>query len=285
LHTFAAGDGENPQSTLALGNGVIYGTTPLGGAGAGTVFSIATSGANFTVIRSLPVNGATAIGSFLDGLLLSGNTLFGTASLGGTNSTGSIFSLSTNGGGFTVLHNFNTNGFEANFDGSQPQGGLILIGDTLYGTASEGGFHGNGTIYSINTNGSWFSTLYAFTGLRAATNLGGAHPRTGVVSGGPYLYGTAYFGGGNANGTVFSLAVAPTITNLNLAAPNAVLNGINGLDGHTYTVLTSTNITLPLAQWNPVSTNILDGGGAFSITVTNGVDSTAAQQFYILQAQ
>lgn len=285
LHTFSGGDGEYPQSTLVISDGILYGTTPFGGAGAGTVFSIGTNGANFTVIRSLPLNGTTEAGAYLDGLLLSGDTLYGTTSVGGTNRTGSIFSLGTDGSAFTVLHNFNTNGIGANFDGVNPQGGLVLIGDTLYGTANEGGLNGNGTIFSINTNGSGFSTLYAFTGLHAATNLDGAHPRTGVVPGGAYFYGTAYFGGGNANGTIFGLAMTPTITNLNLAGPNAVLNGINGLDGHAYTVFTSTNITLPLAQWNPVSTNSLAGGGAFAITATNAVDSTAAQQFYILQAQ
>jgi uncharacterized repeat protein (TIGR03803 family) len=286
LHTFKTLDGKNPQSSLAVADGVVYGRTPIGGTnGSGTVFSIATNGANFKVIHTFVANGVTQVGPYLSGLLLSGGTLFGTDSVGGTNATGSIFSLNTNGSDFTVIYNFSANGTGTNLDGVNPEGALMLSGDTLYGTASLGGAHNDGTVFSVNTNGSQFSTLYTFTKLQAATNVDGAHPRTGLVLGGASLFGTAYFGGGHANGTVFSLAVEPTITSLTLAGTNAVINAINGLAGRAYTVLSSTNISLPLNQWNSVATNTLAGGGSFSITATNAVDNASAAQFYILQMQ
>lgn len=286
LHTFQALEGENPQSSLVIAGGTIYGRTPLGGVnGSGTVYSIATTGSNFKVIHPFAANGVTQTGPYLSGLLLSGSSLFGTDSVGGTNATGSIFSLNTNGSGFSVVYNFSTNGMGTNFDGVNPEGALMLSGDTLYGTASLGGVYHDGTVFSVNTNGSAFSTLYAFTKLQAATNMDGAHPRTGLALGGVSLYGAAYFGGANANGTVFSLTLEPTITNLTLTGTNAVLNAINGLAGHTYAVLSSTNISLPLNQWNSVATNVLTGSGPFTIAATNAVDSAAAAQFYILQAQ
>jgi uncharacterized repeat protein (TIGR03803 family) len=40
----------------------------------------------------------------MSGLLLSGNTLCGTALGGGTNNSGTMFSLNIDGSGFTVLH-------------------------------------------------------------------------------------------------------------------------------------------------------------------------------------
>ena len=71
------------------------------------------------------------------GLILSGNTLYGTASNGGSSGNGTVFAVNTDGTGFTTLHSF-TDGN----DGANPGAGLILSGNTLYGTASEGGSFG-----------------------------------------------------------------------------------------------------------------------------------------------
>ena len=63
-------------------------------------------------------------------LILSGNILYGTAGIGGTNGNGSIFALNTNGTSFTNFHSFSaraTNGLghATNSDGTGPTGGLI----------------------------------------------------------------------------------------------------------------------------------------------------------------
>ena len=49
---------------------------------------------------------------------------------GGTSNVGSVFALNTNGTDFTNLYSF-TGGA----DGANPQAGLTLSGNTLYGTA------------------------------------------------------------------------------------------------------------------------------------------------------
>jgi uncharacterized repeat protein (TIGR03803 family) len=80
-------------------------------------------------------------------LVLSGNTLYGTAS-GGGGFEGTVFAVNTDGTGFTVVHNF-TGGS----DGDTPIGGLFLSGDTLYGMAQYDGNPGpagNGTVFSIS---------------------------------------------------------------------------------------------------------------------------------------
>src|SRR5579864_2684735 len=74
-----------------------------------------------------------------------------------------------------VLHTFsagtNSPGFLTNWDGSRPISDMVLCGNTLYGTAALGGVHGQGTIFSMNTNGSGFTILHAFTGTNDGAGL------------------------------------------------------------------------------------------------------------------
>ena len=69
------------------------------------------------------------------GLILSGNTLYGTAVYGGSSGDGTVFAVNTDGTGFTTLHNFTATVYGQR-DGAFPYAGLILSGNTLYGTAS-----------------------------------------------------------------------------------------------------------------------------------------------------
>jgi len=60
-------------------------------------------------------------------LVLSGGTLYGTAPLGGSNGLGTIFSMNTDGTGFTVLHTFT-----GTTDGATPNQHLTLSWGSLY---------------------------------------------------------------------------------------------------------------------------------------------------------
>ena len=54
---------------------------------------------------------------------------------------------------FPKLHRFTALGtypFTTNSDGANPVAGLILSGNTLYGTASQGGSSGRGTVFSLS---------------------------------------------------------------------------------------------------------------------------------------
>ena len=77
----------------------------------------------------------------------------------------------------------------------------------------------------------------------------------------------------------------PGIASFSLSPALLVFNGTNGLSGRTYYLLASTNLALPLSQWTPVATNVLNTNGNFTTTVANPGPSGAAQQFYILQLQ
>jgi uncharacterized repeat protein (TIGR03803 family) len=97
--------------------------------------------------------------------VLSGSTLYGTAVLGGVWGRGTVFKVNTDGTGFVALHGFSTipDLHPNNTDGAEPYAALVLVSNTLYGTASTGGTGANGTLFSVNAEGSNFQTLYSFT--------------------------------------------------------------------------------------------------------------------------
>jgi hypothetical protein len=77
----------------------------------------------------------------------------------------------------------------------------------------------------------------------------------------------------------------PGIVGINLLGNNLAFSATNGQVGGNYSVLMSTNLALPLSQWTPLTTQCLEAGGNFTITVPNACDSTAPQRFYLLQLQ
>jgi uncharacterized repeat protein (TIGR03803 family) len=128
------------------------------------------------------------------GLVLSGNTLFGTTTDGGANGFGTVFQVNTNGSDFSTLYSF-TNGT----DGAAPMAPLLVADGMLYGTASAGGSSNYGTVFMLSTGGSNFSTLYTFT-----NGEDGARPAAGLLLGGGTLYGTTTgTSSGSSYGTLF----------------------------------------------------------------------------------
>src|SRR5690349_15952368 len=80
---------------------------------------------------------------------------------------------------FTTLYSFTAlDSTGTNCDGAVPAAGLVLAGDTLFGTAYIGGDFGFGTVFSLNTNGSNFTTWFSFTGASD-----GASPGSLILSG------------------------------------------------------------------------------------------------------
>lgn len=145
LHNFGNfGDGADPTANLIAVKGVLYGTTEDESVnyGAGTVFSITTSGKE-RVIYSFD---AQADGTYPVGALIAVNGAFyGTTREGGTNNLGTVFSVDSTGHE-RVLHNFSNSS-----DGQNPLAGLTNVNGTLYGTVSKGGgnYRDVGTIFKI----------------------------------------------------------------------------------------------------------------------------------------
>ena len=214
-------DGAGPYAGLLLSGSTLYGTAEQGGSnGNGTVFSIGTNGTGFTVLSSFSpgktnANGdwTNAYGAFPDGtLVLAGNFLFGTANGGGVSGNGSVYTVSTAGSKFTNLYSFKTGD-----DGANPIGGVVLSGPTLYGTAAAGGNWGDGTAFSINTNGTGFANFYIFD------SADGLDPQGGLALAGNTLFGTTFAGGSFSNGLIYKANTNGTaftvLTNFHAADP------------------------------------------------------------------
>ena len=264
VHTNSAGiytngDGAFPWGTLILSGNILYGTAQNGGTnGNGTLFAINTDGSGFTNLYTFSAGTVNDVGNATNGdgaypssgVILSGTTLYGTARLGGTGGNGTIFAFDTQGTGFKTLYSFSegviTNfqnfvNYVVNGDGANP-GALTLSGNTLYGTAMNGGTNGNGTVFAINASGTNFVDLYAFSASAShfagfIANSDGADPVGGLFLSGSTLYGTAEQGGTNHSGTVFSVTlaqpstVAPQLTIIPSPPNNVILawptNGIS----------------------------------------------------------
>lgn len=215
LHRFTASEGGVVKAGLMLSGDTLYGTTSgYSGANAGTVFSINTDGSSFKTLHVFTgdIDGGRSHG----GLVLSGNTLFGTLSSGGISNNGAIFAINTDGSGFKVLHRFTATLYIptpppwTNADGANPNAGLILSWNTLYGTAYNGGANGSGTVFALNTDGTGFRTLHSFgpwvaNGFTLSTNNDGAWPSSSLVILGNTLYGATSQLGPLAGATLFSV--------------------------------------------------------------------------------
>jgi hypothetical protein len=94
-----------------------------------------------------------------------------------------------------------------------------------------------------------------------------------------------YIGGANQQ---FNLrltfpAPSPMILTARIAGSNFAWSGTGGIPGAFFNVLTTTNLTLPISQWQTIATNGFDANGNFS--VTNSVAPGAPQIFYLLKLQ
>jgi uncharacterized repeat protein (TIGR03803 family) len=320
LHTFTAvsganatnRDGANPGAGLIISANTLYGTAENGGTGGnGAVFALNTDGSGFTNLHSFtavnPITGTNRDGANpAAGMILSGNTLFGVAPYGGRSANGTVFALNTNGSAFTNLHDFPAffGSAYTNAEGANPLGDLILSGSTLYGTTEFGGTNGNGSVFALNTNGSAFRDLYSFTALDAATsttNSDGANPRAGLSLSGNALTGVAQFGGPAGNGTLFTLntngssfsilhgfTANPSYTNSDGIWPSglmfagATLYGTAEYGGATGS---GTVFSLALGATNPMPPPLLvpvgyspTNGFQFLITNVDGTPIAASQQ-------
>ena len=214
LYRFLGGsDGEDPRAGIILGrNGYLYGVTSAGSGNYGTVFRINTNG-NATSFLSLHQftnsggDGATPLGSLVEGSGTDSNNFYGTAYGGGTNGYGTVFKVNSNGTSFVTLHQFS-----GTADGAYPAAALVQSYDgNYYGTTTEGGPNGNGAVFRMTPAGT-LTTLYSFTG-----GADGGRPDYGEQVSGKgttlgsfdgYLYGATSAGGSLGHGTVYKVSLA-----------------------------------------------------------------------------
>ena len=268
LHDFTnINDGEFPYAGVILSGDTLYGTTENGGPTGrnGTIFSVKTNGTGFTVVYDFSgdVDGANPVAP----LLLSSGVLYGTTQQGGCNGKGTVFAVNTDGTGYTNLYCFNVG-----IDGANPVAGLVLSGNTLYGTAGYGSGSGSplGTVFKVNMDSTGFSTIHRFT----AVGDDGGNPLAALIISGGTLYGTTDAGGLYGNGTVFKVNTDSSGYQTLYNFPNPYQGyqptGVLTLSGDTLYSTTQEGLSPSHGMIFQLNTN----GGGFTVLhiFTNGVD-------------
>jgi uncharacterized repeat protein (TIGR03803 family) len=194
LHSFTTTDGNGSGTgiesfVLQGSDNVLYGVTG-GNPGIptyGTVFKVNSDGNLYTVMHSF-TNGD----GIPDNLMQANDgALYGYAGSGNE-----IFKINTDGTGYMIFHALNSS--------TEGSGVNVLVQGSdgaLYGTAGSGGANGHGTVFKLDTNGT-FTVLHSFpngTGDASAPTAGLVQASNGA------LYGTTFNGGSNSVGAVFTL--------------------------------------------------------------------------------
>ncbi len=187
--------GASPSGGLCPAtDGRLYGLAAEGGAfGTGLIFSYDPT-AN-TVTKKKDIQSATDGGSALGRMTqASDGKLYGMMTIGGDYNSGTLFSFDPATSAYTKLHDFDY------INGASPYGTLTEGSDgKLYGLTSMGGTYGVGVIFSYDPALSIFSNVYEFDFVNGGYPLG-----TLLKLADGKLYGTAYIGGTNGIGVLFS---------------------------------------------------------------------------------
>jgi uncharacterized repeat protein (TIGR03803 family) len=228
LYSFTGGpDGANPYAGLILAkDGYLYGTTYAGGSnGAGTVFKISTKGA-LTGLYSFTGadDGANPCDALVQG---SDGYFYGTTYNGGTNNSGTVFKINSNGA-ITRLYSFTG---MVN-DGANPYAGMVQGGDGYFYGATVWGYYGHGSIFRISATGD-YASLHSF-------NQGVGNPRGGLVLGDDgSFYGTISGELGGGNGAVIRINSNGILDTLftftgQVDGANPLNSLVQGSDGNLY---------------------------------------------------
>jgi|GEM_PF-1798663 len=176
-------------------DGSLIGTTTDGGNAAnqgGTIFKLSKSG-TISLIKSFSGPDGSHAGPGL--LTAADGSLYGVTRFGGPQGGGTVFRISPEGT-HSILADFSNSGT----GGKYPQGELVWgPSGEIWGTTSNGGLHGQGTVFSVDLAGR-VRVLHSFRG------TDGSYPYAGLLlAGDGNYYGTTYSGGAGGWGTVFRL--------------------------------------------------------------------------------
>jgi uncharacterized repeat protein (TIGR03803 family) len=191
-------DGLGPSGPLVLLGGKFYGTTNNGGSGGvfgdGTIFSVTPGGQENVVYRLK--NNPNGSCSFNCYLTVVDGSIYGTATTGGKDHIGSVFSI-TPAGAFKTLYSASSKDKSI---GGYPSGALTDAAGKLYGTMNQGPTGKEGTVFSI-TPGSPPAVIYTFVGGNE-----GARPASRLSLSDGKLFGTTNYGGTTGRGTIYSIS-------------------------------------------------------------------------------
>jgi uncharacterized repeat protein (TIGR03803 family) len=173
----SAGVSGHPNAVAVDSSGDVFGTTQVGGANEGSIFEVVANSGSATQLASFNTsNGSMPMGGVT---LDSADDLFGTTSDGGGSGIfGTVWELPHNSNTIQDLVVFNNAG-----NGGIPYGTLATDSSgNLYGTTSQGGTNGYGTLFEITAAHS-FKTLANLNSSTGAPAGGVAVDSSGDVFG------------------------------------------------------------------------------------------------------
>src|ERR1039457_6042894 len=217
LASFNGTDGAGPSAALIQAtDGNLYGTAYVGGANYyGTVFKITPSGTLTTLYSFCSRTNCTDGGNPSAALVQAAHgDFYGTTYEGGVHCNafgcGTVFKITPSGTLMTLYNFCPRSGCP---DGLHPSAELVQAANgDLYGTTSEGGANGLGTVFKITPSGT-LTTLYSFCS-QGFPCTDGYGPSGLVQATNGDFYGTTGFGGANNDGTVFEITPSGTLTTL-----------------------------------------------------------------------
>ena len=274
--------------------------------------SVDTASQNVTFASALTSSGGTLTKLGAGTLTLtgantySGATLIGNGTLAINNASGSATGTGIvtvqNGGTLTgagTLAGFVTVAAGGKFGPGNPLGVLTISNNLSLASGSTAYFQvqhlpltnnsvnvsgtmtQDGTLIVTNSGAAAFIAGDSFK-LFSATGYAGAFSSFNLpVLNGGLFWSTSRLTADGTLGVVWTNP--PAIRSVAMSGGNLVLQGTNGTPNWNYTVLSSTNLTLPLAQWTATATNFFDASGNFNWT--NSTGANGSQQFFVIKVQ
>jgi uncharacterized repeat protein (TIGR03803 family) len=278
LHSFTAAEGTPAGPVIQASDGNFYGTTTQGTSG-DNVYRITRAGA-LTIIHTF------SIGSLPAGGLLqaSSGQLYGVTQIGSNPSGfGTLFRM-TLAGTVTTIHTF-TNGL----DGGVPQTGLMQATDSnIYGTTSQGGAAGGGTIFQVTPTDT-FTTMHSFI---LADGIDPETSSPGLVQGSDgKLIGVTTSGGASNGGTLYSYDLGlpkpqPRFTRFSPTSgpvgTSVLITGLNLL-GATSVTFNGTAATYAVIGANYISAAVPAGATTGPITVVTPNGTATSRNSFTVQ--
>jgi uncharacterized repeat protein (TIGR03803 family) len=195
----------------------------------GTETLLYSFGAGPTAGKCKLMDGANPRGSLT--YVLGTGLLFGrtpTTTASGTGD-GTIFHIMPNGSSYKVDNYFQG----AKTDGNDPENSaMTLVGNVLYGTTVTGGKNDTGSIFSINDDGTGYSSPLLFDFPASGANNYSAQPFSCFDEVGGLLYGMTSLGGKGGNGAIFTFDPSTSAFTRVYS-----FNGAQGLDPHGQLIL------------------------------------------------
>lgn len=182
-----------------LGTGIMFGVCRRGGAAdLGCIVRVRTDG-GYTVMRSFTASSSD--GRYPNGgLTFVQGYLYGTTPEGGLNNSGTLFRIKYDGTDYSVLKHFGDS-----LEGARtPNGSMVFVEDSLYGTTYAGGVDDLGTLFRYKVATGVFSVRWNF----GSAPHHGILPAGGLTAtrdfgSGDAFYGLASYGGTNDAGTLY----------------------------------------------------------------------------------